>query len=305
MRAAGRAAVVRGARGRARRRRRPARAARPRRRALGGRRGEASIDVDLAFLGETRSPPPSDRAGGLMQLDVVTLFPEWFEWFRGQRHVANALAQRPRAAHAQPARAHAAERRPGRRHAVRRRRRDGAARRRHGRRAARLLRRRPGRPAPPAPRARAHARRADARRPLRRRARRRARDHAAVRALRGLRRAHRPALRLRRGVDRPLRAVGRRAGGDGRHATPSCASCPARSATPTRRVEESFSAALGRRSRVPALHAPRRVPRLAGARGAALGPPRGDPPAGAGRAAASVGRRAAVLRYHEPPARDR
>src|SRR5919107_834769 len=27
-----------------------------------------------------------------MQLDVVTLFPEWFEWFRAQRHVANALA---------------------------------------------------------------------------------------------------------------------------------------------------------------------------------------------------------------------
>src|SRR5919112_2215016 len=27
-----------------------------------------------------------------MQLDVVTLFPEWFEWFRGQRHVANAIA---------------------------------------------------------------------------------------------------------------------------------------------------------------------------------------------------------------------
>jgi tRNA (guanine37-N1)-methyltransferase len=26
-----------------------------------------------------------------MQLDVVTLFPDWFEWFRGQRHVANAL----------------------------------------------------------------------------------------------------------------------------------------------------------------------------------------------------------------------
>src|SRR3954464_7144325 len=25
-----------------------------------------------------------------MQLDVVTLFPEWFEWFEGQRHVANA-----------------------------------------------------------------------------------------------------------------------------------------------------------------------------------------------------------------------
>lgn len=28
-----------------------------------------------------------------MQLDVVTLFPEWFEWFRTQRHVANALEQ--------------------------------------------------------------------------------------------------------------------------------------------------------------------------------------------------------------------
>src|SRR3954451_19993628 len=28
-----------------------------------------------------------------MRLDVVTLFPDWFEWFRGQRHVANALAQ--------------------------------------------------------------------------------------------------------------------------------------------------------------------------------------------------------------------
>ena len=27
-----------------------------------------------------------------MQLDVVTLFPEWFEWFTAQRHVANSLA---------------------------------------------------------------------------------------------------------------------------------------------------------------------------------------------------------------------
>jgi tRNA (guanine37-N1)-methyltransferase len=26
-----------------------------------------------------------------MQLDVVTLFPDWFDWFRGQRHVANAV----------------------------------------------------------------------------------------------------------------------------------------------------------------------------------------------------------------------
>jgi tRNA (guanine37-N1)-methyltransferase len=27
-----------------------------------------------------------------MKVDVVTLFPDWFEWFSGQRHVANALA---------------------------------------------------------------------------------------------------------------------------------------------------------------------------------------------------------------------
>ena len=26
-----------------------------------------------------------------MQLDVVTLFPGWFDWFAGQRHVRNAL----------------------------------------------------------------------------------------------------------------------------------------------------------------------------------------------------------------------
>ena len=28
-----------------------------------------------------------------MNLDVFTLFPEWFDWFRTQRHVANAFAQ--------------------------------------------------------------------------------------------------------------------------------------------------------------------------------------------------------------------
>jgi tRNA (guanine37-N1)-methyltransferase len=27
-----------------------------------------------------------------VRLDVVTLFPDWFDWFRSQRHVANALA---------------------------------------------------------------------------------------------------------------------------------------------------------------------------------------------------------------------
>ena len=38
-----------------------------------------------------------------MQLDVVTLFPEWFDWFRSQRHVRNALRARSRDAHARPA----------------------------------------------------------------------------------------------------------------------------------------------------------------------------------------------------------
>src|SRR6266550_2854679 len=28
-----------------------------------------------------------------MQIDVFTLFPEWFDWFQAQRHVANALDQ--------------------------------------------------------------------------------------------------------------------------------------------------------------------------------------------------------------------
>jgi tRNA (guanine37-N1)-methyltransferase len=27
-----------------------------------------------------------------VKLDIVTLFPDWFEWFRDQRHVANAIA---------------------------------------------------------------------------------------------------------------------------------------------------------------------------------------------------------------------
>jgi tRNA (guanine37-N1)-methyltransferase len=28
-----------------------------------------------------------------VQIDIVTLFPEWFDWFRSQRHVANAVAR--------------------------------------------------------------------------------------------------------------------------------------------------------------------------------------------------------------------
>jgi len=39
------------------------------------------VTIDAAVRG---------RSG--LKIDVVTLFPAWFEWFRGQRHVANALA---------------------------------------------------------------------------------------------------------------------------------------------------------------------------------------------------------------------
>jgi tRNA (guanine37-N1)-methyltransferase len=42
--------------------------------------------------------PPSSAStiprhgADLLRLDVVTLFPDWFDWFSSQRHVANALA---------------------------------------------------------------------------------------------------------------------------------------------------------------------------------------------------------------------
>ena len=42
------------------------------------------IDIDLGFLGS-------------MSIDVFTLFPQWFEWFRAQRHVRERAGARPRA----------------------------------------------------------------------------------------------------------------------------------------------------------------------------------------------------------------
>ena len=180
-----------------------------------------------------------------MEIDVFTLFPQWFEWFRAQRHVANVLAAGSRDRVRRLPRAHAAV---------------GAARSTTRRSAAApgmvlrvdvldsALRARygvdPVRAARAPARDRAGARRAAARRGARRRARRRARADAAVRPLRGLRRAHPRALRQRRGLDRPLRAQRRRAGGDGGLRRGRCASCPARSATSARRAEESFSEAL-------------------------------------------------------------
>ena len=94
-------------------------------------------------------------------------------------------------------------------------------------------------------------------------------------------------------------------------ATPCCASCPARSATRTPRVEESFSRRAGGRSGVPALHAAGRAPRLEGPGRPALRPPRGDPhlaPGAQPRAWGVGGRRFAILtrradRCHTRPAR--
>ena len=59
------------------------------------------IDVDLAFLGESRTRRGGRRRSEVsVQIDVFTLFPQWFDWFRAQRHVANALALGHRAASA-------------------------------------------------------------------------------------------------------------------------------------------------------------------------------------------------------------
>ena len=58
-----------------------ARSAGPRR----GPRGRCGTRAD-----RRRSDVP--RRGAAVKVDIVTLFPDWFEWFRDQRHVANALA---------------------------------------------------------------------------------------------------------------------------------------------------------------------------------------------------------------------
>ena len=60
---------------------RPARPARARRDPRGRRRAPRGSTSISRFLGEAD-----------VKIDVVTLFPAWFEWFRAQRHVANALA---------------------------------------------------------------------------------------------------------------------------------------------------------------------------------------------------------------------
>src|ERR1019366_4215260 len=68
----------------------------PRGRARRGRGGSArSAGARRDPHGRCRRPADRRRSalsgGGAVKLDVVTLFPDWFDWFRGQRHVANAL----------------------------------------------------------------------------------------------------------------------------------------------------------------------------------------------------------------------
>ena len=77
-----------------------------------------------------------------MEIDIFTLFPEWFEWFGAQRHVRNALDRGFAPALCELSRALLPERRTGRRHPFWWRRRDGAARRCDGRRHASSLRHR-------------------------------------------------------------------------------------------------------------------------------------------------------------------
>ena len=79
-----------------------------------------------------------------VKADVFTLFPQWFDWFRTQRHVENALALGHSVEAVDFRASTPLKLGAGGRRAVRRRRRDGAARGRHGGGAARSLRGRPG-----------------------------------------------------------------------------------------------------------------------------------------------------------------
>jgi tRNA (guanine37-N1)-methyltransferase len=65
-----------------------------------------------------------------VEIDVFTLFPQWFDWFRTQRHVANALGLGHTFECVDYRATTPLKAGEGRRRPVRRRRRDGAARRR-------------------------------------------------------------------------------------------------------------------------------------------------------------------------------
>ena len=246
-----------------------------------------------------------------MEIDVFTLFPEAFGWFQSQRHVTNAIAHGSRIELRQLPRPHPAQRRPGRRHAVWRRGRHGAARRRRRGGAAGLA---TARTRCSWPRGGGWSRSTPA-------------DGCSTRRW-SAELAAEPALTLLcgryEGFDERILehfvsdrvSIGRYvlAGGE-LAAMVLCDAVlrklPGSLGHQDSAIEESFSAALGGRSRVPALHPPGRVPRLGGARGPALRPPRPDrrvaPAASSAererRAASRVGRdlRLLAVRYHNRP----
>ena len=91
-------------------------------------RDAGAARVGRGSLGRHRGTPHRGRRGlpgALMEIDVFTLFPGWFDWFAEQRHVRNALALGHSLRGGRPARHHAARGRPGGRHALRRRRGHG------------------------------------------------------------------------------------------------------------------------------------------------------------------------------------
>ena len=63
-------------------------------RAAGARRASRSVDVEPRARSTSTSRSSGEDATERMQIDVVTLFPEWFDWFRGQRHVAQRARAR-------------------------------------------------------------------------------------------------------------------------------------------------------------------------------------------------------------------
>ena len=229
----------------------------------GGRRwprSTASIESRSDRARRRRHPVPGDVRG--LPRDEL----------RRARHRGRAA----RGATAQPARLRPRQAPERRRHAVRRRQRDGHARRRARRRPwSRSTRTRPDGDAR-ASRAADAAGPACSTRPRSRELAGREADHARLRALRGVRRA-RARPRRRGDLARRLRDDGRRGRGDGRRrgVRAALAGRARQRGVDHRRVAQPRD---GRPARVPALHAPRRVPRRARPRGPRRGQPRRDRP---------------------------
>ena len=203
------------------------------------------IEVDLA-VPRTRGDPRGSRSGEDRRLHAV---PELVRLVQGAAPRPQRPRARARAERGGPAGDDASQRRAGGRHALRRRGRDGDPRGRGGGCARRALRRRSRRGEGIAQGDRACRRRAALRRRARERARRRAGADAALRALRGLRRAGARAPGHGCRVDRAVRAVGRRAGGDGGVRRRVAQAARARSATRTARSRSrSARRSMGRRS---------------------------------------------------------